>query len=917
MRLFVIIFFTILSYSSLAQTGTIKGIVLDSLSESPLAGVFVVVENTSYGTVTEMDGTWQIKVPAGSYNLQFVYYGLQTKEVKGVDVISNEVLELPSIYMGETVEALNEVVISVIRETNTDKAVLNEVRTSEVVANGISQETISKTQDRDAAEVIRRIPGITLSGDRFAMVRGLHQRYNSVMLNNIIAPGAEADSRAFSFDLLPSSMIDRVIVYKTASPELPGDFAGGALRVYTSSVPQENIFKITYASSYRPTTSFKPFYEMDFGSGRWMGYNNGLGNLPAGMPEDISQLPQEEKNKYGKQFRAGWTPDRQMNAPTDQRLNGLFARRITLGNRLRLGSVTSLNYSHTRNHYKAARQVTFANKPDNYMIDNIYDRNVRTGILQNFSLDIGEHTSITFKNTFNHIGSFTYTQRNAEYFPGNSSGYGSHEYRQSDGIRNVYTSLYAGQLGAAHDLSASAQLDWTTGYAFFNEDMPDYHVSGYQRHPETYDMDFMPMYLSSVGSFWSRRYIRLDEKTIMGAANYKQLLPVKLWGEKPRLTAGILFDQKKRIYDYRLFGYKYNSETFDEDNNPSYKYDASGQIMASYIGAAIPIKAFRLSGGIRVENSRQVMNSAYYSTVLGGAYHLDNRLADILPSANLTYDITNKMLVRAAFSKTLNRPEFRELASLKFYNFEQNETVYGNPDLNPDISIYNYDIRYELYPGTGETFSFGLFYKRFINAIEPAFMTSTESVNPSLTFVNLPAARSIGLELECIKSLGNIPFLENILIIKDIDILFNTAIINSTIDMGNTVIQDLSIIQQTNRSMVGQAPYLINAGLFYRAAPLRLTISAMYNIIGKRIIRVGNYINRQVYEMPRHSLDLTVAWQYGKFEWKGGIQNILNQRFYMMQDIDQDNKISSGTDQMFSSWYMGPYYTLGISYRLQ
>lgn len=917
MRLLTVSFFILLSYSSIAQTGAIKGIVLDSLSGSPLGGVFVVVENTPHGTATEMDGTWQIKVPAGTYNLQFVYYGLETKTVKGVDVIPDQITELPVIYMGEAVEALSEVVISVIRETNTDKAVINEVRTSEVVANGISQETISKTQDRDAAEVIRRIPGITLSGDRFAMVRGLHQRYNSVLLNNIIAPGAEADSKAFSFDLLPSSMIDRILVYKTASPELPGDFAGGALRVYTSSVPQKNTFRITYANSYRPTTSFQPFYETDFGSGRWTGFNNGQGDLPAGIPDDISQLPQEEKNKYGKQFKSGWAPDREINAPTDQRLNVLFSRRITLGSKLRLGSVTSLNYSHTRNHYKVARQVTYISQPDNYMIDNVYDRNARTGILQNFSLEIGQHTSVSFRNTFNHIGSFTYTQRNAEYFPGNSSGYGSHEYRKSDGMRNIYTSLYAGQLGAVHDLSPSAQLDWTIGYAFFDENMPDYHMSGYQRHPDTYDMDFTPMYFASVASYWSRRYIRLDEKTTMGSANYKQLLPLKLWGEKPRLTAGVLFDQKKRTYNYRLLGYKYNIDTFDEDNNPSYKYDASAQLMAGYIGAAIPMKAFRLSGGIRIENSRQVMNSAYYSTVLGGAYRLDNKLMDILPSANLTYDITDKMLVRAAFSKTLNRLEFREMASLKFYDFEENETIYGNPALNPDISIYNYDIRYEVYPNAGETFSFGLFYKRFINAIEPAFMTSTDPTNPSLTFVNLPAARSIGIELECIKSLGNIPFLKDVLVVKDMDLLFNAGLIDSRINMGNTVMQDLRTNQQTDRPMAGQAPYLVNAGLFYRIDPLRLSISGMYNIIGKRIIRVGNYINRQVYEMPRHSLDLTIAWQLGKLEWKGGIQNVLNQRFYRMQDIDQDNKIASGTDQMFNSWYMGPYYSLGISYKVQ
>jgi len=888
----------------------IKGKIVDSNSGEGLQYVVISTKDGTNSIFTDGAGNFLITVSDSVETLVVSLFGYKTMEVSVGYFERNTVLKLQ-----EEVSELDVIEITIVRESNTKQAVLNEVRTADVVANGISQETINKTQDREASEVLRRIPGVSLMNDRFAMVRGLHPRYNSVLLNNVIAPSAETDSKAFTFDILPSSMIDRVMIYKTASPELPGDFAGGSIRLYTSSIPHENSFKVSYSSSHRPTTTFKNFQEQEQGKGAWLGYNNGKYNMPNEVPGNFNSVDQEEADRIGKKyFNKNWTPERSYNAPTDQRINISFIRRINISPKVHFGTISGVNFSQTYNHYLVARQVNIApsTEADNNMADNIYDHSIRTGALQNFSLSLGSHSTFTLKNTYSHTGAYNYNKRSAIY-SGNSQTGNSGDYIKSSGLSNFFQTLYTVQLGGTHDFSSNSHLDWTIGYSNFQRDEPDFRMSTYRG---TSTEEFTPMYTPSVGAAWTRRFIYFNENSKMGSLNYQQILPFKILKKSsPKIIAGLLFDRKDRKYDLRNFGFiSAQPIRFDEDDCPCFHYSAYSELIAYYLGTTIPVGRLKLSGGLRVEDYHLVLNSAYRTGVgAGGIYSIDNHLPSPLPSTNLSFNLTEKSLIRAAFSKTLNRPEFRELSVMEVYNYETNESIYGNPNLNPKISIYNYDLRYETYPNPGETFSLGIFYKRFINAIEPTFMIAPGS-NPTIQIFNLPSARSIGAEVEFIKSLGNITFFKELPIIKDMDIMMNAAIINSEVEIG---IGPTGAREELKRPMVGQAPYLFNTGLFYNYIPWKLSISGVYNIIGKRIARVGNYMYAQVFEMPRHSLDLTFAKQVESFEVKLGIQNVLNQHFSMVQDIDKDNKIdTSKSDRSYASYYLGPYYTLGISYKI-
>ena len=154
---------------------------------------------------------------------------------------------------------LQNVVVVAQRKLGTEAAVINTVRKSLPVVSGISAQQISKTQDRDAAEVLRRIPGITIVDDRFIVVRGLAQRYNNVWLNNATTPSSETDSRAFSFDVLPSSLIDNMMVYKSPSAEVPADFSGGFVQVMTKNIPEGNTFAVSYQMGFNTNATFRDF----------------------------------------------------------------------------------------------------------------------------------------------------------------------------------------------------------------------------------------------------------------------------------------------------------------------------------------------------------------------------------------------------------------------------------------------------------------------------------------------------------------------------------------------------------------------------------------------------------------------------------------------------------------------------------
>lgn len=913
------------------KKGILTGQVLDTRSREPIIGVMVM---SGYaGTQTDIDGHFKMELVPGKYEVSFTYMGYKPVIQKDLVIKADQETHL-DVTMGEDPNSLNEVVISERKITGTNVALISSIREARAIVSGISREQIARSQDRDAAEVVRRIPGVSVMQNRFIVVRGLPQRYNTVMLNNAIAPSFEADSRAFSFDILPSSMIDRIMVYKTAVPELPGDFAGGVVKIYSSGMPATNSLDITYLASVRPNTTFRSFYEQPQGKYAWLGYDDGTYKMPEGAPDLIEKKGNKEAISL---FNNNWdVKDKQ--ASVDHRLNLDFSKRLDISPGLKLGLIGGLSYSNTKQNNIVSRATGLNNNNGaGYELayqfsDQVYAQSIRLNGLFNIAVDIGDKHHIDFKNLYTHTGEYEYTERNGLSGPlaDDGTGLSSDQFIRQMIMTNSFRDIFSSQLNGSHSLFKHTKLDWLLAFTKSRYNDPD------QRRrtqlatitSESGELDWQEKYSNTGMSMirWGRLYFQLPEETKTLALNIEQEIPVSN-SFSFNIKAGVYIEDKNRSFSLYGLGLMVlpDSEIVMGQHSPSSNfYTASNNLKAGYAALTIPfLKRFKFYGGLRIEDNRQQLHSEHWATNGPdmGAVNLDNHKISYLPSANLSYNVTDKSLLRAAFSQTLNRPEFREIAPFFYYDLRTFSTGFGNVHLKPQTDIYNYDLRYEVYPSPGEMFNVGVFYKKFINPLEYFYYNSTSGRN-SYMWGNADKAINYGAEVDMIIALSRLTTKANFVgrNLERMTLLFNAAYIFSEVDMGSRT----QVYQDKNRSLFGQSPYTINAALNYSIDSIGLKFNIAYNIIGKRIIMVGNDQNPNIYELPRHSLDFTFSKRVGRnFEIKGGIQNILNSRYLQMQDSDGNGNFDIGTndyttwkDNKYLSWYNGTYYTLGIGLKI-
>jgi TonB-dependent receptor len=346
----------------------------------------------------------------------------------------------------------------------------------------------------------------------------------------------------------------------------------------------------------------------------------------------------------------------------------------------------------------------------------------------------------------------------------------------------------------------------------------------------------------------------------------------------------------------------------DEQSNPSDNYSASNALLAFYGVADVPVsRRLRTSFGLRVENNTQSLTSASFTN---DPINVEYPITSVLPSANMSFNFTEKSLVRVAYGKTVNRPEFRELAPFGFYDFNFNFTNKGNPNLTI-AEIQNVDLRWEFYPSKLEMINVGVFYKSFMNPIETVFNPGSGSLGAkSFTYQNAQSATNYGIEVELKKSLKG---LTGSPLVDRLSLLFNGALISSNIELGSAI----SAGQSNERPLQGQAPYIANAGLFYDHIESGLQINALYNVVGKNIAFVGFDDYPDLYLMPRHQLDLTINKRVGeKLELKFGVSDILNQDMLILQDANKDGKLRKGKDQQIQGFKPGQLFSAGFSMRL-
>lgn len=922
-----------------AQLSTIKGKVTDELSSEGVIGASVLIEGTTHGIATDIEGNFELKsVLPGSYTLVISSVGYQSQKVQGVKVASEETVAL-EVKLKETSEMMEAVVVRAARTTGTQSAVISEIRNAAQVVSGVSQQQIRISQDRDAAQVMSRIPGVTVVDGRFVMVRGIPERYNQVVLNNAIAPSTEIDRRTFSFDLIPSQVLDRMLVYKSGSADNPGDFAGGLIKVFTNNAAENNFLSVTVSGGIRTGTTFNPYFQSKGSSTDVLGFDNGYRALPSSFPAaNLRDLPGSSpaRTAAAHSLQNNFVA-RQSTATPDLGAGITLGRFWQLGN-ARLSTLTSFNLSQSfqsseRQFFRYLEQSNTSLPVEKRFayVDSYYEKENKTGILSNWNLNLNAYNKIAFKNLFNQIGENLTVLRTGEDFI-QQAGFRRKNYMYEYRSRTIYS----GQLEGTHIFPANTStLNWVFGLNHLAENQPDLRrfrtIRNAPGTTATDGSEYRMITPPSSNLYDTGRYFgKLSETGGSHGLNYE----IRIGGSQSnpvRLKAGYLADYRSRSFSTRYFSYYIpgsisvdeqerlanlplsqifsnenvsgqNGFRIEEGTRSSDSYTASNLLGAAYAGVTIPVDRLNISAGVRGEYNVLKLNSSNES---GNAVNVNNSKLSPLGFLNVDYDVTAGSKLRFAYNRTLNRPEFREIAPFLFYDYEFDSERIGNPNLKV-AAIDNFDLRYEFYPREGEVLSLGGFYKHFTNPIETLILIRSES--PGFSYQNAGKAYNYGVELELRKSLEG---LTGSAFLDKMSVNMNASYIHSTVDYG----QNASPGQERKRALQGQSPYIVNAIASYLDEESGWQFSTSYNVFGKRIFAVGSSMFPTIYELPRNSVDLTVSKNFrNNLSLKAGIQDLLNMRYRFYQDTDRNAAINTVKDHPIFNYRRGTLINASITY---
>lgn len=923
-----------------AGTGIIQGKVTDERGDA-LIGATVMIEGTSLGAKTDLDGKFVIRnVDDGTYSLVFTYVSYEKKTLSEV-VVKNGSSDLITVVLLRTGKGLKEVVVKTQVKKESINALQLQQKNLATISDGISAELIKKTPDRNTGDVLKRVSGVSIAENKFAVIRGLADRYNLAMLNGDILPSSEADRKAFSFDIFPANLLDNIIIVKAATPDRPAEFAGGIIDLSTKDIPTENFLTLQLGTGMNTISTFKPYYDSKNSSTDFLGIDKSMRVIPEGFPsketlnQSLSQYTLDQRVEASKKFENTWgtkkyasqTPFRNL------QLSGGYVKRFGKNNTL--GIVGAISYSRNLRTYYTDRNEVNGNTEAYRFIDTVSRDNVLVGSILNLGVKLGAKHKINLKNSYT-INSEDQTVRRSGDFMDNEY------YIKGSALWFTSNRLLSNQLSSEHSIGKrNMKLQLGVGRNQIARSIPDLRRSYYTKNYDAVQDVYTANVTTFPNPFFMGRFFASTKEEIYNA-NADLSIPYQLFQKSQSLKTGVYYQSKQRNYEARVLAYvkaktagfdqtlltQDESTMFDQQNirsngfilsdatQPQDRYEANSALAAGYIMSDNQMGKFRAVWGARIESFQQTLTTGVLKP---GDLEIKKENTNVLPSVNLTYLMNKKTNIRLCASQTLSRPEFRELSPSSFYDYNLSATYTGNPDLK-QTSIQNVDLRYEYFMGKGEMVSASVFYKHFTNPIEttvPFGLTTTQKV---FSYVNVPQAMSYGAEIEFRKSLGFLTdkkksFLHNIVLFG------NLAYIRSEVEVTTKTSggEDIKYL----RPMQGQSPYIINGGMAVQDPGTNLGATLVFNRIGQRIFAVGNGEIPELYEAPRNVLDFSVSKKlFKKWEVKLTVSDILSNRqifYYNLDDklkIEQDNPgYQKKSDYTVIRTRVGTNIGLSVSYQ--
>lgn len=901
------------------EPGKITGKVMDEKGET-FPGASIRIIELGSGIQSAVDGSYTIAVPPGTYTLEISYISYRTQKITGVQVKAGGVTRL-DVSLKSSDNSLKEVVVTSSYQKASIAGLYAKQKTAAGITDGISAAQIARTPDNNVGAVLKRVSGLNVVDNRYVIVRGLGDRYNQAQIDGVNQPSTEMNKRNFAFDAIPAEMVSSVVVNKTATPDLSSEFAGGQVNVITLDIPIQNFTQVQVGTGYNSNTIGKDFLQAgQRGGAEIFGFTGDRNNLPPGIrgfnigndnvfPDFVTAQSRGFNPERWRMYRYGFEPN--------QNYRLILGRTYKLKNDVTFGFVGGLTL---RNSQEINDFISVRAGFDKVVIDSndirqngsVYKYNSSLSSLFNFGLQ-GKNFRLGFKNMYSHIFKndyTTYESRNVN-FPNDLNAENRIKYNLQD---PESTTVLQHKIEGEHTLGGSEiKLAWNGAYTAVNQSIDD------RRR-------FVAMGSGSYnGTVYYQRYLLQNPFVNDGDADYRLWTNTKEkdynWGVNLSRTFDFLsdktlvkigysgFNKKRDLFNTTAFVYNSTRGNiyvgpYEDSVRPELVgtgptqpfYYVSAALGAQFSGKASSNSAYAMLDQHLLKSLRLVYGLRYESYQLANN-QLQTKDDEVnrdennnyLPSANITYSLTEAMNFRASYATTIVRPDFRETSVFANYDSDLNATIEGSGVRT--TKIQNTDIRYEWYPSAGEIISISGFYKKFDAPIELVFLQDQKV--DRYGFQNQKSATNYGLEMEVRK---NIDFIADQTWLKSLSVFGNGTLIRSKVwalDYGG--IDNKTVIERkVSRPLFGQSPWIVNVGIAYTKDQYGLNV--VYNKSGPRTYTINNNPREVEYENGRDLIDLQLFTRLfkQKGELKLNISNLLNTSTFFYKNQGGYEEVDGG-----------------------
>ena len=913
----------------LAAPGSVSGIVVDSRNGAPIRGAEVTVVGTELTARTDLNGLFTISgVNPGNHNVKVIQQGFTPEVIGGVEVISGGNQSLGVVMNpaeaavanaarpgsgneSEDSSATYTEVVTVTAQAAraSEEALLIERKTADEIQDSISRQEMSRNADSTSASVMQRVTGVSLVDDKYVYVRGLGERYSQTTMNGTVIPTTEPEKRVVPLDLFSSNLLDRITVTKSYTPDKPGDFAAGMVEMETLDYPSTTSVTLSIGTGYNENVTGNDV--ITYGGGLSFGGSGGQA-LPNTLPgQRITKggllgggFTTEELVSIGQQFLGTWEPQVE-SAPYDQSYS------LTVGTTLgRLGVVLSGSYSNAWN--RDTELQNFYSLGDglqlgtNYIFDTA-EETVRQGFVANLAYRLTDNHQIRLRSFLTEVAS----SEARDY-----EGFNKDAFNNVRDNRLAYEDeqITTGQLSGDHFFGglgpAGSLFDWQASVSEGSRDSNFREVLYEERSAGVFQ-------LADESQSAFLLYNDLQDEIEEARANWTTMFSAERVSGSLKIGGAYL--SRHRDFNSRRFRFvpqtrnnldltlspsqlfvaeNLGSRGFliNEETRPTDQYEGNHDVTALYAMGDILMGRWRVVAGARMEDSQQEVMTFDLFNPAASPIRTDNQDEDLLPALNVTYQIEPKTNLRFAYSRTVNRPEFRELAPFEFTDVIGGRAVVGNPSLGRAL-IDSADLRWEWFPAGSEVVAASLFYKLIDSPIEQIIQPTAQL---RTSYANAEQAENWGVELEFRRRLA---FLSERLMPWAVSA--NYTFVESEVTIGEI---DQNLLTSLQRPLAGQAQNIFNSTLEYEIFTAGTTLRALYNYTGEKITDVGALGLPDIYESPRNTLDLIILQDLDR--WSSGLKF----KFAAENVLDEDREFTQGglVQRLYSP---GREYSLSFSYR--